>query len=251
MTMNTQNWLSGIPEETLAHFIASCGTKGETVSGVIHLCMEQYIEKNLDVYSEVNTIAERNPLFLRVAEFESMGLFNDMCFSPESIVNEFLKGQIQQKDGSFTDTLASIPHELRYFDIQSHTYHIEKDCYNYGWFDGSDRSFHVREDKLDDDSTILHEMIHMHEYWINKQRRFYHDILFLLLYNDLKPKISSIGQDLDALILSHAHVFESQRIINIGGEHDVLFYLKSLDLDIKMGFPLGRVCGYGREIKDS
>ena len=37
-------------------------------------------------------------------------------------------------------------------------------------------------------------------------------------------------------------------ITNAGGSHDVLFFLKSLDLDLKLGFKLGTVCGYGRDL---
>ena len=78
---------------------------------------------------------------------------------------------------------------------------------------------------------------------------FYRNILFFCLYNALKPKLEQDGIDLNKLISNHSHVAERQRITALGGQHDILFYLKSLDLDIKMGYELGTVCGYGRNLK--
>ena len=65
---------------------------------------------------------------------------------------------------------------------------------------------------------------------------------------DLKTKIPK----LDDIISSHAHLLTGSTIYYRGGLHDILFLLKSFDLDIRMGYPLGTVFGYGRadEFKD-
>ena len=50
---------------------------------------------------------------------------------------------------------------------------------------------------------------------------------------------------LDEIITKNAHVLNEQSLYEIGGDHDLTFFLKSLDLDIRMGYPLGTVFGYG------
>ena len=48
-------------------------------------------------------------------------------------------------------------------------------------------------------------------------------------------------------ITGHAHLLTGSTIYSSGGLHDILFLLKSFDLDIRMGYPLGTVFSYGRE----
>ena len=67
-------------------------------------------------------------------------------------------------------------------------------------------------------------------------------MLYWTLYKDLRNKISK----LDEIITKHAHVFNESDLYEEGGLHDILFLLKSFDLDIRMGYPLGTVFGYGR-----
>ena len=50
--------------------------------------------------------------------------------------------------------------------------------------------------------------------------------------------------DLDQRIQAFTHLSDQQKLDAIGGCHDVLFLLKSFDLDIKMRYPLGSVLGY-------
>jgi hypothetical protein len=57
---------------------------------------------------------------------------------------------------------------------------------------------------------------------------------------------------LDEIITSHAHMLTGSSLYARGGLHDILFLLKSFDLDIRMGYSLGTVFAYGRsdEFKD-
>ena len=83
-------------------------------------------------------------------------------------------------------------------------------------------------------------MIHLHEFVLNEQPLFYHDALPWLLYSDLGKRIVK----LDEAILIHIHILNQQAIYNYGGLHDILFLLKSFDLDIRMNYQLGTVFGY-------
>lgn len=96
----------------------------------------------------------------------------------------------------------------------------------------------------DNKSVILHEMIHAYEQILeDTYLKILAENLLLRLYNKLKTQI----EDLDSRINEHSEIYGQSRVANSGGEHGLLFYLKSLDLDIRCGFPLGTVCGYGRD----
>ena len=91
------------------------------------------------------------------------------------------------------------------------------------------------------DPVILHEMIHLHEFVIDNLPMFFHDAVLFCLYKNLKSKVI----DLDERIEAHGHILNSAQIAAVGGVHDILFLLKSFDLDLKMGYQLGTVFGYG------
>ena len=62
----------------------------------------------------------------------------------------------------------------------------------------------------------------------------------------ISKKVLPLGNS-DDIIKSHSEfIHQSDMAVN-SGEHGLLFLLKSLDLDIRFGFPLGTVCGYGRD----
>ena len=91
--------------------------------------------------------------------------------------------------------------------------------------------------------TILHEMIHLHEYVINGLPLYFHDMIFWALYQDLREKIPA----LDEIVNHHSHQLTQSNLQSAGGNHDLLFLLKSFDLDIRMDYPLGTVFAYGRQ----
>jgi len=116
----------------------------------------------------------------------------------------------------------------------------------------------IAPEYIHDDVILLHEIIHVFEglYSLRDPYEnhfgdqvepcvypFIRDALLICLYNDLKTKIP----DLDSRIIAHANIYSGVEIANQGGNHDILFYLKSLDLDLRLGYPLGTICGYGRD----
>lgn len=66
-------------------------------------------------------------------------------------------------------------------------------------------------------------------------------MVYWALYKDLRNKIPQ----LDEIITGHAHLLTGSTIYRSGGLHDILFLLKSFDLDIRMGYSLGTVFAYG------
>lgn len=173
-------------------------------------------------------------------------MFEDMIFGEGSKTFDFAKCQIKRNDNAEewedADHDELLPEELAYFSYGFFTYHV-KELGNgiAGQFDGQNFSLTVAPEYTGDDSAILHEMIHLHELVIALLPTFYHDAVLFCLYKDLAKKID----DLDERIEAHGHILNSSAIAKIGGAHDILFLLKSFDLDLRMGYKLGTVFGYG------
>ena len=169
-------------------------------------------------------------------------LFEDMTFQPGTSSYAMIQCKSQNPDsGTWEDDEAPMPFELEYFSYQWFLYKVEElpDCE--GYFSGEEQVLCI-DPKSMDDASILHEMIHLHEYMLNELPLFFHDTLLWSLYSDLKEKIP----DLDEIITSHAHILTEWSLYKNGGNHDILFLLKSFDLDIQKGYPLGTVFAYGR-----
>ncbi|MDO5785819.1 MAG: hypothetical protein Q4P20_12230 [Eubacteriales bacterium] len=192
-------------------------------------------------YNEA-TIAERT-LANRAFSFEP--LFEDMKFSPGTPAGELTKIGIRDAGGeNWTETYMDMPVSIQYASCQFVKFIVtepENDsdaCYN-----NQEQSICISPDLIDDDTVLLHEMIHFYESAVNELPLYFHDALLWSLYSDLKGKIPK----LDAIITDNAHILIESTLYTDGGLHDILFLLKSFDLDIRNGYPLGSVFGYGRE----
>ena len=109
---------------------------------------------------------------------------------------------------------------------------------NYGGrFDKESMTMRIGPKSIDNDVVILHEMIHMHEAILERVPSFYHDKVYLCLYQELKEKISN----LDELLNRATNLLAEQLMELEAGSHDILFFLKSLDLDLRMGYELGTI----------
>lgn len=167
--------------------------------------------------------------------------FADMLFSPNSITNSFIAGQSSSDGGkTWDDELADLPDELDGF-MYSHFLFCVKEIPVAGQFDTKNQTITIHPDYMNDDSVILHEMIHLHEFVLNEIPTYFRDVLLWCLYKDLRDKII----DLEERIEAHGYIFNENYIGSQGGTHDILFLLKSYDLDLRKGYPLGTVFGYG------
>lgn len=196
--------------------------------------------KDTQFFREIrDTLSEEDDLISDMV-YENEELFEDMLFSPKSITGDYIKCQ-EMIGEEWEDAVVDIPDDFRLF---SYEYFIFK-------FDdlpkGVGGEYNLKTQTITlargpiVESVLLHEMIHMYEQVVNEQPLFYHDTLVYVLYQNLKEQI----KDLDDRIKSHAHILNEQSIYNNGGLHDILFLLKSFDLDLKKGYKLGTVFGYG------
>ena len=172
--------------------------------------------------------------------YENIELFDDMVFDEDSItgkLRELSEGELAE----LSPTLEAFSYtECVGFKIG------ELNCKQAaGEYNALTRTITIPEQYADEDYILLHEMIHAHEHLLDELHPVYREGLFLCLMEELKGKIDN----LDELLLSFTRYSISTEMAN-SNTHSALFVLKSLDLDLKMGYELGTVYAYGGLISD-
>lgn len=186
------------------------------------------------------TPAERE-LYAKVLEYENT-YFHDMTFQPDSLLMPYLEYEVQGDDGAYIKEYQDVPLLLRSIANNPYIFHIaELEASVHGQVE--EWMVTIDPAHASDARVILHEMAHVYGDILDRSAPFFHDILLLCLYNSLKPQLPGLDQH----ILTHSHVLSGIEITMEGGSHDVLFFLKSIDLDLRLGWAPGTVCGYGRD----
>lgn len=190
---------------------------------------------------------EQRKLSDRISELSEF--FEDMRFEAGTSTHNLMGCQAYDEDAEgWEDYYLDPPEEIALFDFAWFALTVKPmdDCR--GYFDQEQQELCISPDALDDDPTILHEMIHLHEYVYDCAQKYLHDMAFWGLYTHLRERIPR----LDEIISSHACMCSQNDLNKRGGEHDILFLLKSFDLDIRKGYPLGTVFAYGKsdELKE-
>ena len=193
-------------------------------------------------YNDPNNMDERQ-VYDRLFGFDEQGFFDDMLFAPTSITGKFMT--ITSFDNNKKPILSNMerPEELEHFTFAWIKVIVSDIPGHGGCFNEKDQELTIPKESINDDKVLLHEMIHIYEYVIDSLPKYYHDVLFWALYSSLSKKIGG----LDEGITEHAHLLNMMDITNKGGTHDILFFLKSLDLDMRMGYPFGTIFSYGKE----
>lgn len=180
-------------------------------------------------------------LIFRVGQYEEF--FFDMQFKSNNTKDLIMVKALDDDSEEWFECDWVIPEELDYFSYTWFNFKVEDlpDCN--GRYDLSNQTLTISPECLNDDRVILHELIHLHESVINSLPMYFHDSLLWALYQDLIKKIPELNE----IVSSHGHILTGETITSLGGDHDILFLLKSFDIDIRMGYPLGTVFGYGRQ----
>ena len=184
--------------------------------------------------------------------------FEDMLFRRDSITEPFsrvqtlaAKGDIysdEYMDGEWEDEVLSLPDTLEYFSAENVRVSIDNMSQAKGMFhirseDGVPEIV-IGENYIDDDTVIAHELIHLHETILEEYLPYACDIVFWAIYQDLKTKI----KNLDEIVSRHLSLLNIRDINREGGKHDLLFFVKSIDLDLRLGKELGTVFDYGHKV---
>lgn len=202
-------------EKTLEHIYTNVLENTDVLHQKYYEWLENRTEKEKDL-----------ELFVLLHE----NLFDDMCFDRGSITGDYMIRDNEYKQ--FENDLS--------LDAEYFKFIVD----NIQEFDGTtyrnDRKIIIKDQCCTNEPIILHEMIHAHEFIINLHNPILKDIVLLELYKNLKLKIPR----LDDWIFNHANIPHNFDLASKYGEHDLLFFLKSLDLDLKCGFDLFTVFGY-------
>ena len=183
---------------------------------------------------------EVKQLIDRVGEHAS--LFEDMIFEPHSLSGEF--GAVSVKgfdDEEWQGTFMDKPEQLEYFMYSWFVFGVEDLGGSLGCYSPLEYKLTVAPECINRDDVILHEMIHLHEAVLDGLPTYFREAVLYCLYKTLRDKIPNIDDRIEA----HGHILNESNLSEIGGRHDILFLLKSFDLDLSMGYPLGTVFGYG------
>lgn len=89
-------------------------------------------------------------------------------------------------------------------------------------------------------SDLAHEMIHYYECELGRKAPNARDVIALSLYERLRSEV----EDLSSRVAREMELVTRNEIEELGGSHGVLFLLKSYDIDLRLGLPLGTVHGY-------
>jgi len=185
---------------------------------------------------------EEEKLQEKMLEYEE-AYFEDFTLKPDSILHDFIAVEIEDGSGNWIECFETLPNTELFcceapYDIKI----AVLDGYD-GVCNTESRTITIGPGYIDDQKVILHEMIHAYiSQFKGDQFAVFLECLLLRLYNKLKTKIP----DLEGRIINHAHARTQEDFFG-SGSHGLLFFLKSLDLDLRLNLPLGSVCSYGRD----
>lgn len=174
--------------------------------------------------------------------------FQDMRFAEDSIVAPFLKFDIEEACGEMVEQVSEIEDKFTCIGTNGYRFLIASlDDDTCAITNSEERVVTFHPDHAENKIVILHELIHVHENILGQGWSQLKEILLLQLYRKLQGCIP----ELDNRIIDHAHLIPGVDIARVGGSHGILFFLKSLDLDLRCNWKLGTVCMYGRDTYDS
>lgn len=159
--------------------------------------------------------------------------FDDMMLDKKSIMGKYMETHSDNTSNG-TDALSLMGNHYR-FEVSADMPN-DYDGYNRQ----EDKLIVIGKSAINDNSVILHEMLHAHEQILLSIDHVVRDTLILELYKKLKIQI----EKLDDIILFHSNIQHSVELSEMGGEHSLLFMLKSLDIDLRCGYELFTVFGY-------
>lgn len=170
-------------------------------------------------------------------------LFDDMRFRPGTvadtlIVTSYINPDTNEKFEDFYD----VPDFFDNLSVDLYfTFKVEEGAdETAGTTYTDDRIVRISPDRIDDEIVLLHEMTHVYDYLYTTINGRYRDSIFWCLYRYLSKRISNFDELID---LAGNFAFQDHLQYS-GGNHSLLFIMKTLELDIRKGFQLGTVMQY-------
>ena len=188
--------------------------------------MKMKMEEVSDLEWRMNATPEESRLLEKVYDLGEH--FEDMLFQPETYTASLINIRVKIESGKWFDDRMLQPEPLEYFTYNFFRFKVFQpgeleDKATIGYFNEEEQTLAVRADRLESDSIILHELIHLHEFVLMDERvpLYFRDMYFWALYQQVRKRIP----DLDKLIEGHAHSLNQKVLYDDGGLHDLLFLL--------------------------
>lgn len=118
-----------------------------------------------------------------------------MCFDKGSITGDYM---LRNEKHLTFETELSIDEQCFRIIVED----VEK---YYAYTDINSRKIVVDKKYVKDIPTILHEMLHVHEFILENRKPILKEIVLIELYKDLKPKLNQKNIDIDTWIFNHAN----------------------------------------------
>lgn len=195
-------------------------------------------------YEEIASDEEKE-IYERILGFSVY--FSDMIFDVDTSTYQYIVYQNEDDEVHLSEPKVAKPIRLKQFglfNLRIEIKMLEDDkmgCYNY-----LDNTLTIDPKNTYDDFVLLHEMIHIHLDVLNECHYYYREIVFYELYRDLSSKIKGLDRAIQEFS-QIKNIFSINNSEKGGGRisHDILFLLKSLELDYEMNYEFGTVMGYG------
>ena len=134
-----------------------------------------------------------------------------------------------------------------YFSIDGIRVRISDDV-EIGMFDENEKELVFNSECVGNLIVLMHELIHAHEFIISSsQIPEIRDVLVMTLYKKLMEKHTDLEEYLKKRVGGETFAL----IHDVGGTHSILFALKALDIDDRMGWKAGTTFGYSMFVNDS
>ena len=201
------------------------------------------LDKQLSIWQDSAT-AEELRLAEKAKKFENE-YFTDMTFIPNSFIHDyFIHEPVEEEDGFEGEGGFNI--DTLGISITSCRFKISRSKKYEGYYSIGKRIITISAEKMEDDSILLHEMIHAYEdMMLNKDYLGLRLTLRELLTHFLDKALSKKIMNLEDVIHEFIHIRPYDDKTRDGGFHGLLFLLKSLDLDLRLKIKPGTVFGYG------
>lgn len=168
--------------------------------------------------------------------------FRDLTFQSETVLDE-----LKSKDNACSGILSDLPYELtsieRSYYRFEHVSFLPNDAL--GFTDHNDRLISINGGFNIEGRAIAHEMLHVYTQLIHQLLPTLEGLLISYLSRIIEVKISEWKinndslKDLETLKAEIFYSLDSTDINNLGETHSMLFFIKSIDLDLVFELPFG------------
>jgi hypothetical protein len=193
-------------------------------------------EKSLSVYERMNTLERK--IWNRMINYNEQ-YFYDMQFRPRQL-QRFLTHWEYDENGKPVACVDDLP-GCEDMVLVSWTIKLVKRPKGYlGKCEKRNKLIRLKANlsRQELKYVILHELIHVYEFTLWER---YRQILCIYFFKKLSRRIG------ERKLFELVHMDEFAYLNRAGYGHNVLFMLKSLDLDLRLGLSLGTIYGYERE----